>query len=89
MPNAIRANPKPILSLLSSTYPLFFLEIILKIFHNGICLYLNILFFKKIQSILLLRTQGGLMDPKLVKQFIIFLVILFGWTIVALLIGYK
>ena len=29
------------------------------------------------------------MDPKLVKQFIIFLVILFGWTIVALLIGWK
>ena len=29
------------------------------------------------------------MDPKLVKQFIIFLVILFGWTIVALVIGYK
>ena len=29
------------------------------------------------------------MDPKLVKQFIIFLVILFGWTIVALLTGCK
>ena len=29
------------------------------------------------------------MDPKLVKQFIIFLVILFGWTIIALLIGWK
>jgi len=29
------------------------------------------------------------MDPKLVKQFVIFLVILFGWTIVTLLIGYK
>jgi hypothetical protein len=29
------------------------------------------------------------MDPKLVKQFIIFLVILFGWTIVALLMGCK
>ncbi len=29
------------------------------------------------------------MDPKLVKQFIIFLVILFGWTIAALLIGWK
>ena len=29
------------------------------------------------------------MDPKLVKQFIIFLVILFGWTIVVLFIGFK
>jgi len=29
------------------------------------------------------------MDPKLVKQLIIFLVILFGWTIVVLLIGCK
>ena len=29
------------------------------------------------------------MDPKLVKQFLMFLVILFGWTIVALLIGCK
>jgi hypothetical protein len=29
------------------------------------------------------------MDPKLVRQFIIFLIILFGWTIAALLIGYK
>ena len=29
------------------------------------------------------------MDPKLVKQFILFLVILFGWTAVALLIGWK
>jgi hypothetical protein len=29
------------------------------------------------------------MDPKLVKQFITFLVILFGWTIVVLLIGFK
>jgi len=29
------------------------------------------------------------MDPKLIKQFIIFLVILFGWTIVALLFGFK
>jgi len=29
------------------------------------------------------------MDPKLVKQCVIFLVILFGWTIVALLMGYK
>jgi hypothetical protein len=33
--------------------------------------------------------KGGLMDPKLVKQFITFLVILFGWTIVVLLIGFK
>ena len=29
------------------------------------------------------------MDPKLVKQFVIFLIILFGWTIAALLMGYK
>jgi len=29
------------------------------------------------------------MDPKLVRQFIIFLIILFGWTIAALLIGWK
>ena len=29
------------------------------------------------------------MDPKLIRQFIIFLVILFGWTIAALLIGCK
>jgi hypothetical protein len=36
----------------------------------------------------LIKTRG-LMDPKLVKQFVIFLVILFGWTIVALLMGYK
>lgn len=29
------------------------------------------------------------MDPKLVKQFFIFLVLLFGWTVVVLLIGPK
>ena len=29
------------------------------------------------------------MDPKLVKQFIIFLILLFGWTIVVLLAGPK
>jgi len=29
------------------------------------------------------------MDPKLVKQFFIFLVLLFGWTAVILLIGPK
>ncbi len=29
------------------------------------------------------------MDPKLVKQFILFLVILFGWTALALLVGPK
>jgi len=28
-------------------------------------------------------------DPKLVRQFIIFLVVLFGWTIVILLAGPK
>ncbi len=35
------------------------------------------------------KKKGGFMDPKLVRQFIIFLVILFGWTIVVLLIGCK
>jgi len=29
------------------------------------------------------------MDPKLVKQFIIFLIILFGWTVIILLAGPK
>jgi hypothetical protein len=29
------------------------------------------------------------MDPKLIKQFIFFLVILFGWTVVTLLVGPK
>jgi len=29
------------------------------------------------------------MDPKLVRQFILFLIILFGWTVVALLLGFK
>jgi hypothetical protein len=29
------------------------------------------------------------MDPKLVKQFFIFLVLLFGWTVIVLLIGPK
>jgi len=29
------------------------------------------------------------MDPKLVKQFILFLVVLFGWTIVVLVAGPK
>ena len=29
------------------------------------------------------------MEPKLVRQFILFLVILFGWTAFALLIGPK
>jgi hypothetical protein len=29
------------------------------------------------------------MDPKLVKQFIVFLIILFGWTVVVLLAGPK
>jgi len=33
--------------------------------------------------------KGGFMDPKLVKQFIFFLVMLFGWTAVALLLGPK
>jgi len=29
------------------------------------------------------------MDPKLVKQFFVFLVLLFGWTVIVLLIGPK
>ncbi len=29
------------------------------------------------------------MDPKLVRQFMLFLVILFGWTVVVLLVGPK
>jgi hypothetical protein len=29
------------------------------------------------------------MDPKLVKQFFIFLVLLFGWTVIILLVGPK
>jgi hypothetical protein len=29
------------------------------------------------------------MDPKLIKQFIIFLVILIGWTVITLLTGPK
>jgi hypothetical protein len=33
--------------------------------------------------------KGGVMDPKLVRQFIIFLVILFGWTVIVLLLGCK
>ena len=35
------------------------------------------------------RWEGDRMDPKLVKQFIYFLVILFGWTVVILLAGPK
>ena len=35
------------------------------------------------------RREGDRMDPKLVKQFIYFLVILFGWTVVILLVGPK
>ena len=46
-------------------------------------------FKKKYKSSPSLEKKGGAMDPKLVKQFIIFLVILFGWTIVVLLLGFK
>jgi hypothetical protein len=46
-------------------------------------------FKKKYKSSPALEKKGGLMDPKLVKQFVIFLVILFGWTIVLLLVGPK
>jgi len=42
------------------------------------------------KAIGLIRENGeGPMDPKLVRQFIIFLVLLFGWTIVILLAGPK
>jgi len=33
--------------------------------------------------------KGDDMDPKLVRQFILFLVILFGWTVLILLVGPK
>jgi hypothetical protein len=33
--------------------------------------------------------MGGLMESKLVRQFILFLILLFGWTIVILLVGPK
>jgi hypothetical protein len=46
-------------------------------------------FFKKYKSSPAFEEQGGLMDPKLVRQFILFLVILFGWTIVILLASPK
>ncbi len=36
-----------------------------------------------------MREKGDRMDSKLIKQFIFFLVILFGWTIVILLVGPK
>jgi hypothetical protein len=70
------------------TYLLFFLEIILKIFHNSPCqkhTFLIYYFEKKYNSSPTLEKKGGLMDPKLVRQFIIFLIILFGWTVVVLL----
>jgi hypothetical protein len=35
------------------------------------------------------QRKGDYMDPKLVKQFIFFLVLLFGWTIVILWVGPK
>jgi hypothetical protein len=34
-------------------------------------------------------SKGAAMDPKLVRQFITFIVLLFGWTIVILLAGPK
>ena len=53
-------------------------------------IFLYILFLiRNSNHLRLLRKKGGPMDPKLVRQFIIFLVILFGWTAVALLIGWK
>jgi hypothetical protein len=35
------------------------------------------------------QRKGGYMESKLIKQFILFLVILFGWTVVILLVGPK
>ena len=34
-------------------------------------------------------SKGDHMDSKLVKQFLVFLVLLFGWTVIILLIGPK
>ena len=45
-------------------------------------------FEKKYKSSVTIE-EGGLMDPKLVRQFILFIIILFGWTIVVLLLGCK
>jgi hypothetical protein len=47
-----------------------------------------IIFIKKATNLNLLR-EGVVMDPKLIRQFIIFMVLLFGWTIVLLLAGPK
>lgn len=33
--------------------------------------------------------EGVHMDPKLIRQFIVFIVLLFGWTILILLVGPK
>jgi len=33
--------------------------------------------------------EGVLMDSKLVTQFIIFLIVIFGWTVIILLLGCK
>jgi hypothetical protein len=57
---------------------------------SGQKLIFSIYYFKgKNKSSPAFKKKGGFMDPKLVKQFIIFLVILFGWTIAVLLIGCK
>jgi hypothetical protein len=40
-------------------------------------------------AIFSLSEKGGFMDPKLVKQFISFLILLFAWTIVILIAGPK
>lgn len=47
-----------------------------------------IIFLKKAIDLNLWK-EGVVMDPKLVRQFIIFMVLLFGWTIVLLLAGPK
>jgi len=43
---------------------------------------------KKATDLFVLR-KGALMDPKLVRQFITVMVLLFGWTILILLAGLK
>jgi hypothetical protein len=62
------------------------LEIISKIFHNSLRRR------QQSQYTILKKKaigKGDDMDPKLVKQFILFLVVLFGWTAIILIVGPK
>ncbi len=56
---------------------------------TGINLHFQYIIFLKKATDLNLWEEGVVMDPKLVRQFIIFMVLLFGWTIVLLLAGPK